>query len=112
MHHAPSDGKAKVQVKQTPFALVFGHLVHARFRIQTPGVQLKPSPVPLGLCVARMGSVMPRPSGPRPIPGFQPMLCNIRLPMLESGIGDALSPTTPETRGRRSETYNISSSLR
>ena len=60
---------------------------------------MKPRPVPLGLCVARMGSVMPLPSGPRPIPGFQPMLCNMRLPMFESGMGGALSPTTPERRG-------------
>lgn len=59
-------------------------------------VQLKPRPVPLGLCVALMGSVMPLPSGPRPIPGLQPMLCNMRLPMLLSGMGGAFSPTTPE----------------
>lgn len=57
-------------------------------------VQLKPRPVPLGLCVARTGSVMPLPSGPRPIPGLHPMLCNMRLPMLVSGMGAALSPTT------------------
>lgn len=65
-------------------------------RIQKPAVQLKPRPVPLGLCVARMGSVMPLPSGPRPIPGLQPMFCNMRLPMLVSGIGGAFSPTNPE----------------
>lgn len=59
------------------------------------GVQLKPRPVPLGLCVARMGSVMPLPSGPRPRPGLQPMLCNMRFPMFVSGIGGAFSPTTP-----------------
>lgn len=59
-------------------------------------VQLKPKPVPLGLWVARMGSVMPLPSGPRPIPGLQPMVCSMRFPMLVSGIGGAVSPTTPE----------------
>lgn len=68
------------------------------FTIQKRGVQLKPRPVPLGLCVARMGSVMPLPSGPRPIPGLQPMVCNMRLPMFVSGMGGALSPTTPERR--------------
>lgn len=59
-------------------------------------VQLKPKPAPLGLWVARMGSVIPRPSGPRPIPGLQPMVCNMRFPMFESGMGGAFSPTTPE----------------
>lgn len=57
---------------------------------------MNPRPVPLGLCVARMGSVMPLPSGPRPMPGLQPMVCNMRLPMLLSGMGGAFSPTTPE----------------
>lgn len=64
----------------------------------TLGVQLKPKPVPLGLWVARMGSVMPLPSGPRPIPGLQPMVCSMRFPMLVSGIGGAFSPTTPENK--------------
>lgn len=66
---------------------------------------MKPRPVPLGLCVARTGSVMPLPSGPRPVPGLQPMLCSIRLPMLESGIGAAFSPTTAEREvtGQRSQ---------
>lgn len=64
----------------------------------TSGCQLKPNPAPLGLCVARIGSVMPLPSGPRPMPGLQPMLCNIRLPMLVSGMGAALSPTNPERK--------------
>lgn len=59
------------------------------------GGQLKPRPAPLGLWVARIGSVMPLPSGPRPMPGLQPMLCSIRLPMLVSGMGGALSPTNP-----------------
>lgn len=67
----------------------------------TRGYQLKPNPAPLGRCVALMGSVMPLPSGPRPMPGLQPMLCSIRLPMLESGMGGALSPTNPERKGQR-----------
>lgn len=57
--------------------------------------QLKPSPAPLGLCVHRIGSVIPLPSGPRPIPGHQPMFCSIRFPRFESGIGGTPSPTTP-----------------
>lgn len=65
------------------------------FAACSPTVQLKPKPAPLGLCVARIGSVIPRPSGPRPIPGLQPMLCNMRLPMFVSGMGGAFSPTTP-----------------
>lgn len=64
----------------------------------TLGDQLKPNPAPLGLCAARIGSVMPLPSGPRPMPGLQPMLCSIRLPMLVSGMGGALSPTNPERK--------------
>lgn len=36
--------------------------------------QLNPSPSPLGLCMARMGSAIPLPSGPRPVPGVQPIL--------------------------------------
>lgn len=67
-------------------------------RIQDKGIQLKPRPAPLGLCVALTGSVIPLPSGPRPIPGFQPMPCNMRFPKLESGMGGAFSPTTPEKR--------------
>lgn len=69
--------------------------------------QLKPKPVPLGLCVARMGSVIPLPSGPRPIPGLQPMLCIMRLPIFESGMGGAPSPTTPRERGHRLEEKKI-----
>lgn len=69
----------------------------------TSGCQLKPSPAPLGLCVARIGSVMPRPSGPRPMPGLQPMLCSIRLPMFVSGMGGALSPTNPEKKEEHEE---------
>lgn len=57
--------------------------------------QLKPSPAPLGLWMHRSGSVMPLPSGPRPIPGHQPMFCSIRFPTFESGIGGTPSPTTP-----------------
>lgn len=30
------------------------------------------------------------------MPGLQPMVCNMRLPMLLSGMGGAFSPTTPE----------------
>lgn len=58
--------------------------------------QLKPSPAPFGLWDARIGSVMPLPSGPRPDPGVQPILCSIRFPTFDSGRGAALSPTTPE----------------
>lgn len=36
--------------------------------------QLNPSPSPLGLWMARMGSAIPLPSGPRPVPGVQPIL--------------------------------------
>lgn len=64
----------------------------------TSGDQLKPNPAPLGLCAARIGSVMPLPSGPRPMPGLQPMVCSIRLPKLVSGMGGALSPTSPERK--------------
>lgn len=72
----------------------------------TLGVQLKPKPVPLGLWVARMGSVMPLPSGPRPIPGLQPMVCSMRFPMLVSGIGGAFSPTTPGNKVHRLKKAN------
>lgn len=60
--------------------------------------QLNPSPAPLGLCVHRIGSVMPLPSGPRPIPGHQPMFCSIRFPRFESGMGGTPSPTMPTRR--------------
>lgn len=87
----------------SPPSLLVALLVQARFRVLDPepgsGDQLKPKPVPLGLCVARMGSVMPLPSGPRPMPGLQPMLCSMRLPMFVSGMGGAFSPTNPEKRG-------------
>lgn len=61
--------------------------------------QLKPSPARLGLCVHRIGSVTPLPSGPRPIPGHQPMFCSMRFPTFESGIAGTPSPTTPEDKG-------------
>ena len=70
----------------------------AGFGAHKPRGQMKPRPAPLGLCVARMGSVMPRPSGPRPMPGLQPILCNIRFPVFDSGRGPTFSPTTPREK--------------
>lgn len=55
-----------------------------------------PSPNPLGLCTARMGSASPLPSRPRPEPGVHPILWSIRFPMLFSEMGWAFSPTNPE----------------
>lgn len=55
----------------------------------------KPSPSPLGLCNAWMGSAIPLLSRPRPEPGVQPMFWSIRFPMLFSRIGGAFSPTNP-----------------
>lgn len=60
--------------------------------------QLNPSPSPLGLWMARMGSAIPLPSGPRPVPGVQPILWSILFPMLFSGIGWVFSPTNPEVK--------------
>lgn len=58
--------------------------------------QLNPNPAPFGLWDARIGSVMPLPSGPKPEPGVQPIVCSIRFPTFDSGRGGTPSPTTPE----------------
>lgn len=65
--------------------------------------QLNPSPSPFGLWMARIGSAIPLPSGPRPMPGVQPILWSILFPMLFSGIGWVFSPTNPEIK----ETHSI-----
>ncbi len=70
--------------------------LHELLSLFSARAQLKPSPAPFSLWDARMGSVMPLPSGPRPDPGVQPILCSIRFPMFDSGRGAAPSPTTPE----------------
>ena len=60
------------------------------------GLLLLPPPRPClqGRLLANIGTVIPDPSAPNPDPGFQPILWSIRLPMLLSGIGSALPPTT------------------
>lgn len=58
-----------------------------------------PSPNPFGLCRAGIGSAIPLPSRPRPVPGVQPIFWSIRFPMLFSRIGWAFSPTNPAVVG-------------
>lgn len=88
----------RIILRRISSGILFFFFAVSCLRVQEATDQLKPKPAPLGLCVARMGSVIPLPSGPSPIPGLQPMLCNMRLPMFVSGIGAAFSPTTPEKK--------------
>ena len=54
-----------------------------------------PNPCLFGRRNAQTGFLIPDPSRPSPMPGVQPMLCNILLPMLVSGIGSQNSPIKP-----------------
>ena len=66
-----------------------------------------PSPNPFGLCRAGIGSAIPLPSRPRPVPGVQPIFWSIRFPMLFSRIGWAFSPTNPGIRKREKQKNKI-----
>ena len=57
--------------------------------------QPAPSPCRRGRTFAEIGVLIPEPSLPSPIPGTQPILCSILLPMFDSGIGSQNSPTKP-----------------